>query len=144
MARQQRIVFTWQRRLAGRHTSRLRTAALAALERLGVRAGEVGVLISDDATIRDLNWRFRYKDRATDVLSFPGEPAPDSSDPYLGDIAISLDTAARQARKAGHGVDRELGILLLHGVLHLCGYDHTRDGGEMAALEGRLRAEILP
>lgn len=143
MARRPRIVFTWQRRLAGRHSERLRATAAAALERVGVGGGEVGVLFCDDETIRDLNHRFRFKDRATDVLAFPGDPPVEGSSPYLGDVAISLETASRQAAEAGHGVERELAILLIHGLLHLCGYDHTRDGGTMTALERRLRAEIL-
>jgi probable rRNA maturation factor len=83
-----------------------------------------------------LNARFRAKDRATDVLSFPvGSGAND----FAGDIAISLDIAADNARRLGHSVSEEIRILILHGILHLAGYDHEKDQGEMARKEFLLR-----
>jgi probable rRNA maturation factor len=113
------------------------------LRSLGVAAAEIGVLVSDDTTIRMLNRHFRGRDEPTDVLSFPaGFEQPDGV-PYLGDIAISIDTAARQAAETGGSLERELCTLLLHALVHLCGYDHERDTGEMAALEARLRGELL-
>jgi probable rRNA maturation factor len=90
----------------------------------------VSVVITNDATIRDLNRRFRQQDRATDVLSFQldSDPQVVSLDrvKLLGEIVISMQTARRQARTAGHSVDDELAHLLVHGVLHLLGYDHER------------------
>jgi probable rRNA maturation factor len=138
-----RVSFRWQRHPGGRQTEALRTLATAALERLGVAAAEVGVLVCDDATIRTLNRHFRDKDRPTDVLSFPANFAQPDGPPYLGDVAISLETAARQAAERGVTVDRELRVLLLHGIVHLCGFDHESDEGEMGALEARLRRELM-
>lgn len=87
------------------------------------------LLLTDDAAIQQLNWRFRDEDKPTDVLSFPaGEPLPgetsDGGAPYLGDIAISVPYAARQAATADHSLSAELQLLAVHGVLHLLGYDH--------------------
>lgn len=97
----------------------------------------------DDETIRSLNRHFRRQDRITDVLSFPsGEPQPDGP-PYLGDVAISLETAGRQAGKRGHSVQRELEFLLIHALIHLCGFDHETDRGEMDRLESELQRELL-
>jgi probable rRNA maturation factor len=101
--------------------------------------GDVEVLLADDATLRRLNRSFRNKNKATDVLSFPAAENPDG---YAGDLAISLDTAARQAAAFGHSLRDEVRILLLHGLLHLTGMDHEVDGGEMAAREGELRREL--
>ncbi len=101
------------------------------------------MLICRDETIRALNRRFRHKDRPTDVLSFPdGAPTPDGG-VYLGDVAISMETARRQAEARGWPVERELSVLLLHALLHLRGFDHERDEGEMAALEATFRRELL-
>ena len=97
--------------------------------------GSLTVAIVSDARIRSLNRLYRKKNRATDVLSFP------SQDPrHLGDVVIAAGVARRQARAAGHSVQTEFRVLALHGLLHLLGYDHDRDAGEMARLEGRLRA----
>jgi probable rRNA maturation factor len=84
--------------------------------------------------MRALNRQFRGKDMATDVLSFPSE-----SRGFLGDIVIAAGVAARQARDAGHSVQTELRVLSLHGLLHLLGYDHETDDGQMARVEARLR-----
>jgi len=108
-----------------------------------MRAGEVGVLVCDDATIRALNRQYRGKDRPTDVLSFPAGAAAGDSAPYLGDVAISLEAARRQAAERRVPVERELALLLLHAVIHLSGYDHEADDGEMARLEAGLRRELL-
>ncbi len=137
------ITFRWQRHPGGRPTAALRELAKQALLRLGVTAGEVGVLVCDDATIHALNRSYRKQDKPTDVLSFDGDAAEPGALPYLGDVAISLQTAGRQAAEAGHPLLRELEILLLHAVIHLCGHDHETDRGEMHALERRLRAELL-
>ncbi len=98
----------------------------------------LGVRFVGDRAMRLANRRFRGKDKATDVLSFPGDAAGEGKG-YLGDILISVPTARRQAEAAGHDVDRELKVLLLHGILHCLGYDHETDQGEMERLERRLR-----
>jgi probable rRNA maturation factor len=138
-----RVTFRWQLRAPGRRTTALRRLAVAALERLGAGPVEVGVLVCDDATIRTLNRHFRAKDAPTDVLSFPAGFAQPDGPVYLGDVAISLETARRQADQAGVDLDRELETLLVHALVHLCGFDHETDGGEMAALEARLRSELI-
>lgn len=137
------IGFNWQRHPGGRPTAGLRRLAIRALEATGAAPAEIGVLVCDDATIRSLNRRYRARDAATDVLAFPSRTAQPEGPPYLGDVAISLETAARQARTAGVTLARELQQLLLHGVLHLCGYDHETDAGEMRALEARLRRQLV-
>jgi probable rRNA maturation factor len=96
--------------------------------------GMVTVAVVSDARIRTLNYRYRRKLRATDVLSFPGD-APG----HLGDIVIASGVARRQARDARHSLQTELRVLALHGLLHLLGYDHERDAGRMARIEARLR-----
>ena len=107
--------------------------------------GSAAVAFVDDEAMRDLNRRFRRKDRTTDVLSFPdGEPARGSGPARLGDIAISVPTARRQARRRGHAASRETQLLLLHGFLHLLGYDHETDDGQMEMLERTLRRELVP
>ncbi len=87
--------------------------------------------------MRSLNRRWRGKDRSTDVLAFP---AP--ADGFLGDIVIAVSYAAREARRRGSPVAREIDRLLLHGFLHLCGYDHETDGGQMDALEAKLKKRL--
>lgn len=91
-------------------------------------------LITTDSELQRLNREFRDKDCPTDVLSFPEEGGG-----VAGEIAISLDRAAGQAAELGHGLEDELRILMLHGVLHLTGMDHETDGGAMAEAEARWR-----
>ncbi|WP_433968884.1 rRNA maturation RNase YbeY [Tunturiibacter gelidiferens] len=102
--------------------------------------GNVEVLLADDPTLRRLNKSFRGKNKPTDVLSFPtpAEIAPT----HAGDLAISLETAARQAATYGHSLRDEVKILLLHGLLHLSGFDHETDNGEMAAREATIRSKL--
>jgi probable rRNA maturation factor len=102
--------------------------------------GEVHVLLADDATLKRLNKTFRGKNKATDVLSFPAGDANGSG--VAGDLAISLETAARQAAEFGHSLRDEVRVLMLHGTLHLAGFDHESDDGEMAAREAVLRHEL--
>ena len=116
----------------------------AALGRFVARAGsevrlkgEVNVLVSGSGELRLLNRRFRGKDKATDVLSFP--PLAELADGLAGDIAISAEIAARNAKQLGHSTADEIRILALHGILHLAGYDHENDRGEMARKEERMR-----
>jgi len=118
----------------------------AAQKAVGLQ-GEVQVLLADDATLRRLNLTFLGKDKATDVLSFPAGPTTvffgDPDEPEMaGDLAISLETAARQAKQYGHSLGDEVRVLLLHGVLHLAGFDHETDGGAMAAREAELRQAL--
>lgn len=111
--------------------------------------GSVSVAVVSDARVRALNRTYRQKNYATDVLSFPAD-ADDVRVPaglalarsavhQLGDIVIARGVAARQAKAAGHSNGVELRVLALHGLLHLLGYDHEVDAGEMARLEKRLR-----
>ena len=102
--------------------------------------GEVDVLLAGDRTLRRLNRSFRKKDKATDVLSFPA--AEEMAGLHGGDLAISLETAKRQADEQGHSLRDEVRVLLLHGLLHLSGMDHEADGGEMAEREGALRGKL--
>src|SRR6267142_6341288 len=96
--------------------------------------GDVNVLLTNDRKMRELNRRFRRKDKTTDVLSFPSLDG--------GDIAISLPLAKQNARTLGHKIGDELKILILHGALHLKGHDHESDNGAMARLERRLRKKL--
>ncbi len=132
-------------------SSSLALASLSTLSRSGLsrflnRArtavaldGSVEVLLTSDAEMQRLNRTFRKKNKATDVLSFP---AAREAEGLAGDLAISLDTAARQAAEQGHSLRDELRILLLHGLLHLAGEDHEADTGEMAAREEQLRERL--
>ena len=104
----------------------IQRAARAALERESAE-GELSVVLSDDAHVRDLNREYLGVDSPTDVLSFPAaETDPQSGRAYLGDIIISVPRAAEQARAAGHSLADEVQLLVIHGVLHLLGYDHAR------------------
>ncbi len=124
----------------------------AALARFVTRArrgaglrGAVNVLVTTSIAVRALNRRFRRKDKATDVLSFPAEGLPKAHQrrPRLaGDVAISADIAAQNATRLGHSPALEVKILTLHGILHLAGFDHERDNGEMARKEARLRGTL--
>jgi probable rRNA maturation factor len=103
-------------------------------QKLAKVKGDVDILISSNKRLQELNRRFRRKNKPTDVLSFPR--------PSGGDIAISADIARQNAALYGHGHAEELKILVLHGMLHLAGYDHESDNGQMARTESRLRAQL--
>ncbi len=140
----------------------MRRAAIQALKLLDVdKPCEIGVECMDEAHIRKLNRQFREIDKATDVLSFPnynlrpGEPlsmqdedgfplALEGAQLYLGDIAVSFPRACAQAEAYGHSVSRELGFLVVHGVLHLLGYDHESSAEEeqMHALCERVLSSL--
>jgi probable rRNA maturation factor len=105
------------------------------------RETEVSILFCGDRRMRTLNRRYRRKDRATDVLAFPADAAA-AGGPLLGDIVVSVPYAARQARQRGEPLSREIDRLLVHGFLHLLGYDHEVDDGEMDALEASVRAKL--
>jgi len=115
---------------------------------VGLR-GEVSVLLTTDRAIRRLNRRFRGQDKSTDVLSFPAtgliqnqRKIKDQGKKGKGDLAISVGTARRQAAEQGHALTCELEVLILHGLLHLAGYDHEADKGRMARRERQLRARL--
>jgi probable rRNA maturation factor len=118
--------------------ARLRRVVRGAARALKV-SGELALVLAGDRTLRSLNARYRGKDRATDVLSFPGEPAAGA----LGDIVISVARAERNARGLGRTLPQELDVLALHGFLHVLGYDHESDDGAMERLERRLRRRLL-
>ncbi len=102
--------------------------------------GQVTVVLTTDAAMRDLNRRFRGKNKPTDVLSFPADTFVQRQE--KGDLAISVETARRQSVEQGHSLATELKVLILHGVLHLAGYDHETDAGEMLRREESLRARL--
>jgi len=103
--------------------------------------GRVTVLLTGDEQMRHFNRVFRHKDKATDVLSFPAFQLNGNKN-LAGDLAISVEMAAREAKERKHPLPVELKILLLHGVLHLAGGDHETDSGQMARKEERLRKQL--
>ena len=129
-----------------------------ALEAVGQPDAAITVAFVRDAAIRRLNRDYRGKDIPTDVLSFPADEDLPSSEGnaqagqlgcigrrggYLGDVVISADTAISQAQQSCYTFEREVSELVIHGVLHLCGYDHETDRGEMNRMELRLRRRLL-
>ena len=121
--------------VSGAAVPRLSRREIAAFARRALRAArgeiaELSIAFVDDATMRRLNRRFRLENRTTDVLTFPGE------------IVISLPQARRQACDEKHSLATEVRYLILHGILHALGHDHETDGGEMNALELRVRAKV--
>jgi probable rRNA maturation factor len=103
-------------------------------QKLAGVGGEVDVLIAGNRRLQQLNRRFRKKNKPTDVLSFPRREG--------GDIAISAEIAGKNARLYRHSAAQELKVLILHGMLHLAGYDHETDNGQMAKVEHKLRAKL--
>ncbi len=108
-----------------------------ALEAIGTSDSSATIAFVSDKSIRKLNQKFRGVDKATDVLSFPAVEANN-----LGDVAVSVETAARQAKENRLSFDNEIAQLILHGLLHLSGYDHETDNGEMNRFELRLRRKL--
>lgn len=109
---------------------------------LAVEGAGVTVLLATDRRMRDLNRRHRGRDGTTDVLSFPSGGSLEPGVDHLGEIAISLSQAGRQARRAGWSLGSELALLLTHGFLHLLGFDHETDDGTMRRLEARLLKRV--
>lgn len=126
-----------QKRVAG--LTELALARFVARARQAAAKGFVNVLLTTSAEMKSLNRRFRGKDRPTDVLAFPGDAAQKQS---AGEIAISAEIATKNARDLGHSPAEEVKILVLHGILHLRGYDHECDNGKMARREKQLRAKL--
>jgi len=114
--------------------------ALDVLVRLGLD-GELGIMVCSDRTMASFNRRYRGKKGATDVLSFSDGEARPYGIPYIGDVLIAGPVAQRAAREEGIPTQTELKRLVLHGILHLAGYDHETDGGTMARKEKALRTE---
>jgi probable rRNA maturation factor len=127
-----------------KRVARLTEAALSRFVGKASRAaglkGALNVVVTDSRELQLLNSRFLGKDKATDVLSFP--PEPRSGGEFAGEIAISAEIAAESARWLGHSMAEEVKILALHGILHLAGYDHEQDKGEMGSKELRLRTML--
>lgn len=121
-------------------------AAWAALEKQEGQAlpeTEMAVVLLNNRRMQWYNHAFRKKNSPTDVLSFPVNETGPEGRHCLGDILISLEKADEQAKMKRHTVDRELQILLLHGILHLRGYDHETDTGEMNRMESKLRKTVV-
>src|SRR5262245_24381965 len=131
-----------------RKIDRDRAAALsrAVLDRIGRTEAVLTVTFIRDRAMRRLNRDYRGIDGPTDVLSFAYHeeeaPACDKTS-HIGDVVISVETAGRYARELGLSFDREIEFLVIHGALHLAGYDHETDNGEMNRLERKLRKELL-
>jgi len=96
---------------------------------------DLELILTTDEEIQELNYTYRKKDKPTDVLSFPLENIPGAP---LGSIVISIDTAKKEALKFGHSVEDEVKLLFIHGLLHLLGYDHEVDNGEMREKEEEI------
>jgi len=135
-------VVIFRKRIAGLSRSTLERFVLRARE--AVRLPDpVNVLVTNSSELRVLNQRFRGADKATDVLSFPSPPeSRGQARRVAGDVAISADVARENAMHLGHSVADEIKILVLHGILHLAGFDHEHDHGEMARKELRLRRQL--
>ena len=116
------------------------TRFIARARRAAGLNGKVNVLLTSSAEMKSLNRRFRGKDQPTDVLSFPSETAAHKQ--FGGEIAISAEIAVQNARVLGHSPAQEVKLLVLHGILHLRGYDHECDNGHMAKREKQLRARL--
>ncbi len=116
-------------------------AERAAAAALGAVEGDVVVLLTDDATVQDLNARFRARDRATNVLSFP---AAESAAPHLGDLVLAFGVCAAEAEAQGKSLADHLSHLTVHGVLHLLGRDHEAEAeaDEMEAEERAILASL--
>jgi probable rRNA maturation factor len=142
-----------RQRLAAIDTLRVARTADATLGALGRHGTNLTVAFVRDRVMRELNRKFRGRGRTTDVLSFPAEGDGQSASgvnfigtgasEHLGDIVISTDSVLKQADDAGHSFAREVDELVIHGVLHLCGYDHETDSGQMNRLELKLRKKLL-
>ena len=128
-----------QKKVAGLSELSLSRFMLRARQAAGLRGG-VNVLVTTSSAMRALNSQFRGKHKPTDVLSFPASvDAAKRKNGLAGEIAICAEIAAQSAARLGHSVALEIKILVLHGILHLAGFDHERDNGEMARKEAKCR-----
>ena len=141
------VLFQTQVRAVQFHEGRLRRLAQAVLCDVGESSAELGLSFVGDRRMRHLNREFRRKDRTTDVLAFATREArlPHRSrlaTGLLGDVVISIPTAMRQARNGQRALDQEIVVLLVHGILHLCGYDHERSEAAARRMQRRERAVL--
>jgi probable rRNA maturation factor len=132
-------LITIEKFVDGVKESSLTQFAEKARKAVGLKS-DISVLLTSNREMRRLNRNFRGKDKPTDVISFPAMEAV--SKEFAGDLAISVDVAAANARHFGHSTQAEVCVLILHGLLHLAGYDHEQDDGEMARKEQRLRLKL--
>ena len=131
-----------EKKVTGLSVDRLARFVLRARRAAGLR-GKVNILVAPSSALCSLNQRFRGKSKATDVLSFPARPEKGNHNgTFAGEIAISADIATQNAVRFGHSPVLEVKILVLHGILHLAGFDHERDNGEMARREAGLRKAL--
>lgn len=121
-----------------------RNSAEEAVNAIGAKRTDATIVFVSDAAIKKLNRQFRGKNYATDVLSFPtqAEKFESENQSHLGEVVISLERAAAQAKENGLTFQNEVQQLILHGLLHLCGHDHETDDGEMNRLELKLRKKL--
>lgn len=112
------------------------------LKAIGDGRAELSVEFVGDGRMRELNRRYRRREGTTDVLAFPMREAAGPPTPFLGDVVISLPKAARQAAALGRSLDEEVATLLVHGVLHLAGYDHERSEREARRMQRKERAVL--
>jgi probable rRNA maturation factor len=137
-----------RQRLIGIDKQRAAELARAVLKSIGKAEATLTITFIRDQLMRRLNREYRGLDKPTDVLSFAYHESPDDfaaneTRAHLGDLVISVETAARYAQELGLTFERELEHLLIHGTLHLAGYDHETDNGEMQRLERKLRKQLL-
>jgi probable rRNA maturation factor len=132
-----------EKKVAGLSAKSLERFTLRARRAVGL-SGRVDILLTSSEAMRALNFRFREKNKTTDVLSFPSQPHFNGRDQraFAGEIAISADIARENAAGLGHPAALEVKVLALHGILHLAGLDHERDNGEMARKEASLRRKL--
>ena len=129
-----------RRRIEARHWQEFGERALHLIRK---DPHDATIVFLSDPAIRKLNQKFRHKDYATDVLSFPAQAESfETENSGLGEIVISVERAAAQAKENGLSFRNEVQQLILHGLLHLCGYDHETDKGEMNRLELQLRRKL--
>lgn len=130
-----------RKRIAGLSNSTLERFVLRARRTVRL-ADPVNVLVTNSTELRALNRKFRGTDKATDVLSFPSAQSCAGGRRIAGEIAISADIAKENAKRLEHSAADEIKILVLHGILHLAGFDHEKDNGEMSRAETRLRRQL--
>jgi probable rRNA maturation factor len=132
-----------EKKIAGLSAKSLERFTLRARRAVGL-SGTVNILLTSNEVMRALNFRFREKNKTTDVLSFPSQAHFNGTDTraFAGEIAISADIARENAAGLGHSAALEVKVLALHGILHLAGFDHERDNGQMARKEAGLRRKL--
>ncbi len=129
-------------RRAGVSPARIRRLAQRVLAAVGEPGAELSIELVGDRRMRRLNRRYRSLDAPTDVLAFPIREGGGPPSPLLGDVVISLHRAACQASTRGHSLEQEVSSLLVHGVLHLCGYDHERNQREARRMRRKEQAVL--